>query len=81
MAEYALKDYPNLVKPNGNGNNGHGEEAVDLDEWASTTRNPSRALYFYNFYLKELGLPPDQARLSAEDSIRIDREVQTEFAA
>ena len=84
MANPVIEESLKEVKSNGNGNgnNGHFDENLEkLEQWASTTNNPSQALHFYNFYAQTLGLAPDQARFWAEDSVRIDREVQREFAA
>jgi hypothetical protein len=86
MTPVMLDDFPSPTSQNGKGNgNGDGSDAKAILEraeaWASGTTNPRQALKLFNLYRTELGLTEDDARSAAEDSIRINREVEREFAA
>ena len=76
-----LKDLPVTLPSTGTATNGKmGQLDKLIEAWARKTTDPSGAKRLYLFYKTNLGLADGDARMAAEDSLRINQEVEQEFS-
>jgi len=80
MMHVNLDNSGSFTKVSSNGK-GNGFLPETVRAWAEQTGNFSEAVRLYTFYHSELSLDEDSARAAAEDSMRINAEVEHEFAA